>query len=77
MGRIARLVEPGAGTIQAGGRDVTALSGVDVRRARTGIAMIVQRSCLVRRQARTLLLVLFALVTAVELSSAQIRHAIR
>lgn len=77
MGRIARLVEPGAGTIQMGGRDVTALSGVDVRRSHTGIPMIVQRSCLVRRQASTLLLVLFALVTAVELSSAQIRRAIR
>lgn len=44
-----RLIEPSAGKVWALGREITALSGRELRRARTEIGMIFQQFHLVRR----------------------------
>lgn len=46
----ARLVDPTEGTVVAAGQDLARLSGGELRRARRAVAMIFQRSHLVRRR---------------------------
>lgn len=46
----ARLADPTAGTVVAAGRELAGLSGRELRHARRAVAMIFQRSYLVRRR---------------------------
>jgi phosphonate transport system ATP-binding protein len=45
-----RLLDPDAGKVWLGGRDLAALDGAELRRARRGAALIFQRTALVRRR---------------------------
>ncbi|WP_028936021.1 phosphonate ABC transporter ATP-binding protein [Pseudonocardia spinosispora] len=47
---VVRLVEPDAGSVRVAGTELTALRGEQLRRARTEVAMVFQRSYLVRRR---------------------------